>query len=37
MFDPNAGMPRLNQTLVYLGACISAGYAWREKDKSTFG
>jgi hypothetical protein len=25
MFDPDAGMPRLNRTLVYLGACIIAG------------
>ena len=25
MFDPDAGMPRINRTLVYLGACIIAG------------
>jgi hypothetical protein len=25
MFDPDAGMPRMNRTLVYLGACIIAG------------
>jgi hypothetical protein len=25
MFDPDAGMPRLNRSLVYLGACIIAG------------
>ena len=25
MFDPDAAMPRLNRTLVYLGACIIAG------------
>jgi hypothetical protein len=25
MFDPDAGMPRLNRTLIYLGACIIAG------------
>ncbi|MFZ0395453.1 MAG: hypothetical protein WBV33_03080 [Terracidiphilus sp.] len=25
MFDPNAGMPRPNRTLIYLGACIVAG------------
>jgi hypothetical protein len=25
VFDPNAGMPRVNRTLVYLGACIIAG------------
>jgi hypothetical protein len=25
MFDPDAGLPRLNRTLVYLGACVIAG------------
>jgi hypothetical protein len=25
VFDPNAGMPRINRTLVYLGACLIAG------------
>jgi len=25
MFDPDAGMPRLNRSLVYLGACVIAG------------
>ena len=25
MFDPDAGMPRLNRGLVYLGACLIAG------------
>jgi hypothetical protein len=25
MFDPDAHMPRLNRSLVYLGACIIAG------------
>jgi hypothetical protein len=25
MFDPNAGMPRLNRSLIYLGACLIAG------------
>ena len=25
MFDPDAAMPRLNRSLVYLGACIIAG------------
>jgi hypothetical protein len=25
MFDPDAGMPRPNRSLVYLGACIIAG------------
>src|ERR1019366_3542994 len=25
VFDPDAGMPRLNRSLVYLGACIIAG------------
>ena len=25
MFDPDGGMPKLNRSLVYLGACIIAG------------
>jgi hypothetical protein len=25
MFDPDAGMPRLNRGMVYLGACLIAG------------
>ena len=25
MFDPDAGMPRLNKSMVYLGACLIAG------------
>jgi hypothetical protein len=25
MFDPDAGMPRLNRSMVYLGACLIAG------------
>jgi len=25
MFDPDAGMPKLNRSLVYLGACLIAG------------
>ena len=25
MFDPDAHLPRLNRTLVYLGACLIAG------------
>ena len=25
MFDPDAHLPRLNRTLVYLGACVIAG------------
>ena len=33
MFDPDAGMPRLNRTLVYLGACIIAGLRFvRERQ-----
>lgn len=33
MFDPDAGMPRMNRTLVYLGACIIAGLRLaREKQ-----
>jgi hypothetical protein len=25
MFDPDAGMPRINRAMVYLGACLIAG------------
>jgi hypothetical protein len=25
MFDPDAGRPRLNRPMVYLGACLIAG------------
>jgi hypothetical protein len=25
MFDPDANMPKLNRSMVYLGACIIAG------------
>lgn len=25
MFDPDADMPRLNRSMVYLGACLIAG------------
>ena len=33
MFDPDAEMPRLNRSLVYLGACIIAGLRLaREKQ-----
>ena len=33
MFDPDAAMPRLNRTLVYLGACIIASLRLaREKQ-----
>ena len=33
MFDPDAGMPKLNRSLVYLGACIIAGLRLaREKQ-----
>jgi hypothetical protein len=33
MFDPDAGMPWLNRTLVYLGACLIAGIRLaREKQ-----
>ncbi len=33
MFDPDAGMPRLNRSLVYLGACVIAGLRLaREKQ-----
>ncbi len=33
VFDPDAGLPRVNRTLVYLGACIIAGLRLaREKQ-----
>jgi hypothetical protein len=33
MFDPDAPIPRLNRSLVYLGACIIAGLRLaREKQ-----
>ena len=33
MFDPDAGMPRSNRSLVYLGACLIAGIRLaREKQ-----
>jgi hypothetical protein len=33
MFDPDAGMPRLNRSLIYLGACVIAGLRLaREKQ-----
>lgn len=33
MFDPDAGMPRINRGLVYLGACVIAGLRLaREKQ-----
>ena len=33
MFDPDGGMPRLNRSLVYFGACIIAGLRLaREKQ-----
>ena len=33
MFDPDAGMPKLNRSLVYLGACLIAGIRLaREKQ-----
>lgn len=33
MFDPDAGMPRLNRSLVYIGACLIAGIRLaREKQ-----
>jgi hypothetical protein len=25
MFDPDAGMPKINRGMVYLGACLIAG------------
>jgi hypothetical protein len=35
MFDPDARMPKLNRSLVYLGACIIAGLRLaREKQVS---
>ncbi|MFY9935790.1 MAG: hypothetical protein WAK33_02910 [Silvibacterium sp.] len=33
MFDPGAGMPRINRGMVYLGACLIAGIRLaREKQ-----
>jgi len=33
MFDPDAGLPKLNRSLVYLGACLIAGIRLaREKQ-----
>jgi len=33
MFDPDAGMPRINRGMVYLGACLIAGIRLaREKQ-----
>lgn len=32
MFDPDAGMPRLNRSLVYLGACIMRRFAIAGMD-----
>jgi hypothetical protein len=25
MFNPDAGMPKINREMVYLGACLTAG------------
>jgi hypothetical protein len=36
MFDPDAGMPRLNRGMVYLGACLIAGIRLaRERQVNT--
>ena len=36
MFDPEAGMPRLNRGMVYLGACLIAGIRLaRERQVNT--
>ena len=36
MFDPDAGMPRLNRGMVYLGACLIAGMRLaRERQVNT--
>jgi hypothetical protein len=32
MFDPDAGMPRLNRSLIYLGACLIAGI-WLARER----
>jgi len=33
MFDPDAGMPRINRRMVYLGACLIVGIKLaREKQ-----
>jgi hypothetical protein len=35
MFDPDAGMPRINPGMVYLGACLIAGIrlAWEKHER----
>ena len=36
MFDPYANMPRINRSMVYLGACMIAGIRLaREKQVNT--
>jgi hypothetical protein len=36
MFDPDAGMPRINRGMVYLGACLIAGIRLaRERQVNT--
>ncbi len=36
MFDPDAGIPRLNRGMVYLGACLIAGIRLaRERQVNT--
>ena len=36
MFDPDAGMPRMNRGMVYLGACLIAGIRLaRERQVNT--
>ena len=34
MFDPDAGMPRLNRYLVYFGSCIIAGLRLARKRQA---
>jgi hypothetical protein len=33
MFDPDAGMPRINRGMVYLGACLIAGIRLTREKK----
>ena len=36
MFDPDAGMPKLNRSMVYLGACLIAGIRLARERQVNF-
>jgi hypothetical protein len=36
MFDPDAGMPKLNRSMVYLGACLIAGIRLAREKQVNF-